>query len=335
MGIATGKQILIPADVPQRSELERVLQREGWHTLAYQDAAEAETALAGAPADAVVLLSANGKDRLFEVIKKIRHVCPDAFVLGVGGERAEDGPDAVLREYCTPVEVVTAVRLGADMRDARVEERRLRDQVRAMEEQANSHTARIKELEATCSNLGRWARAAEALALRDELTGLYNRRHFFQAANQQLARSRREKSRFAIAMMDIDNFKEYNDTYGHIAGDELLKQLAQTLLATFRRMDTVARYGGEEFIALGPETLGANPVAFDPSSWVDRVRVAVEGLTLPDGGGKGNAAGITVSGGVVLYPEDGSEIEDLVAEVDARLYRAKGAGRNRICASNK
>jgi len=333
MGSPLERLVLIPTDDPRRQELERVLRREGWRPLAYQDAVEAETGIATAPAKTVVLLASGDKATPVEIIKKVRHVCPDAFVLGMGsGDRAE-GSDAVLSASSTPTEIATAVRFGSAMRDARAAERTLRERLHTMEKESGLLATRIKELETTCSGLEKLARTAQALALHDELTRLYNRRYFFQAANQELERSRRENSRFAVTMIDIDHFKGYNDAYGHLAGDEMLKRLAQTLLDTFRRMDTVARYGGEEFIALVPETHGPNAAPFDPISLMERVRDAVENLTVPNEADERRAGKLTISAGVVLYPEDGKEIADLVNEVDARLYRAKAGGRNRICAA--
>ena len=97
-----------------------------------------------------------------------------------------------------------------------------------------------------------------------------------RVADNELDRARRDKSRFAIAMLDIDHFKAYNDAYGHVKGDELLAQFARVLLKNLRRMDTVARYGGEEFIILLPETHEAGKANLDPIRLVERLRQAIE-----------------------------------------------------------
>jgi len=322
------RRVLIPADAPERGEVERVLRNEGWMPLPYTDAAEAETVLSSGPATAVILQRA-GEPMVAELIKRVRRICPEAFLLGIGGSVGADGPDAILRQPCTPTEVAVAVRLSATLRNARTAEQALRRELRSLEQQAKAQAQRIAELETACSNLKAWAESAQALALRDELTGLYNRRHFLQAAEQEIERARREKLRFAIAMVDIDHFKQHNDTYGHLAGDELLKQLAGNLKQNLRRMDTVARYGGEEFIMLLPETRESAKKGFDPLRLVERLRMSIEKHSFH------NHAHLTVSGGVAQYPNDGSEVTDLIAAVDARLYRAKSTGRNRICASDE
>ena len=327
MARSTEKRVLIPADAPQSAELERLLRDEGWVPLAYRDESEAETAFSGENPAMALVLRRSGQTASGELVKRVRRVCPEAFLVGMGGAVGEDGPDAVLREHCTPDEVATAVRLGASMHDAKAAKRALREQIMSAQKQAHAQAQRIQELEATCSSLKAWGRSVQALALRDELTGLYNRRYFIQAAEQEIERARRENSRFAVAMADIDHFKKYNDTYGHPAGDEMLKHFARTLIQNLRRMDTVARYGGEEFTLLLPETRESQEGAFQPVSLVERVRAAIEKRAFP------NDAHLTMSAGVALYPTDGNTVAEVLAEVDARLYRAKAAGRNRLCAS--
>ncbi len=328
------KRILIPADAPGRTELEQFLRTEGWLPLAYGDATEAESVLSRAPATAVILRTPRGESKALELVKTVRRVCPDAFLLGVGYRRAKGGPDTVLNEPCSPREVVIAVRLGMAAREARTAERTVREQLRFIEEKTRAQAERIKELEATCTNLRAWAQAVQNLALHDELTGLYNRRYFIQAAEREIQRSSREGSRFVVAMIDIDHFKCYNDAYGHLAGDRLLKNLAGALVENLRRMDTVARYGGEEFIVLMPETRSPKEGVFDPIRLVERVRAAVEQrFTSKDS--TGSDSPLTISAGVAQYPADGETLIHLIEEVDARLYRAKAAGRNRICASRE
>jgi len=324
-------RILIPSDAPRRQEIEEALRNEGWMPLPYRDIGEAETKINDAAAKAI-LLSGPGDDTLsLEFVKKVRTTCPQTFVVGVGEKRHEDGPDTMLHESCTPADVTTAIRLGAALHAARVSERALRSELNSAQKVVRAQGLRIQELEASCQSLKKWAHTAQALALRDELTQLYNRRFFFQTAAQQLERSRREQSRFAVAMIDIDFFKAYNDTYGHVAGDHALRWLAQILLGNFRRMDTVARYGGEEFIALLPETHNAPAsTSFDPVAFLERVREAVAQTPLPHPNQPNETAQITISAGVVQYPDGGENIDDLVHKADQRLYHAKESGRNRV-----
>ena len=332
MAYSVEKRILIPANSPDRGTLENVFRSEGWLPLAYEDIRQAEEVLSKAPATAILLRAPEGDERVVELAKVVRKLCPDAFVVGVGDGPSRGGPDVVLHESCTPEEVATAVRVGSALRDVKVLERALRSQLRAVEQQMQTQTERIKELEAQCSTLQAWARSAHELSARDELTGLYNRRYFLQAAESEIERARRKNSRFALGMMDIDHFKHYNDVYGHVTGDQILKHFARVLLRCLRKMDTVARYGGEEFIMLLPETHEAEGAGFDPVRLVDRLRQAIEADPFLNGPNKFDAP-ITVSAGVVRYPDEEKTVPDLILEADARLLRAKGSGRNRVCAA--
>ena len=327
------KKVLIPANAPAREAVERALRNDGWQSVAYGDAREAEDALSKGAA-AVVLLGVGEQPNRVEVIKVVRRLCPDAFVVGIGDGGGDASADAVLRSGATPQELAVAVAAGASVREARSAERALREKLRAIEEQARVQAERILELEDQCLRLRTWARTAEEQAIRDELTDLYNRRQFMRVADNELDRARRDNSSFAIAMLDIDHFKAYNDAYGHVKGDELLAHFARVLLKNTRRMDTVARYGGEEFIILLPETHEAGKVNLDPVRLVERLRQAIERDPILNGQNKTDAP-ITISAGVVRFPADGrtGTVLEMIQEVDSRLFRAKHAGRNRICAS--
>ena len=165
------------------------------------------------------------------------------------------------------------------------------------------------------------------LAITDGLTGLYNRRHFYQVLEQELTRVARYDSRASLIILDIDDFKRCNDTYGHVAGDRLLQDVARLLTGLTRRIDTVARYGGEEFIVLLPQTDKPGAIVL-----AERIRTAA-----PNGLGQGLANGtrVTVSAGVATYPLDASTPEELVHAADTALYQAKKAGKNKVCASGE
>ena len=327
------KKVLIPANAPAREAVERALRNDGWESVAYGDAREAEDALSKGAA-AVVLLGVGEQPNRVEVIKVVRRLCPDAFVVGIGDGGGDASADAVLRSGATPQELAVAVAAGASVREARSAERALREKLRAIEAQARVQAERILDLEAQCLKLRTWARTAEEQASRDELTDVYNRRQFMRVADNELDRARRDNSSFAIAMLDIDYFKAYNDAYGHVKGDELLAHFASVLLKNTRRMDTVARYGGEEFIILLPETHEAGKVNLNPVRLVERLRQAIERDPILNGPNKTDAP-ITISAGVVRFPADGrtGTVLEMIREVDSRLFRAKHAGRNRICAS--
>jgi diguanylate cyclase (GGDEF)-like protein len=334
MAEVSENKVLIPANAPAREAVERALRNDGWQSVAYGDAHEAEDVLSASAAAAVVLPELSEQPDRIEVIKVVRRLCPDAFVVGIGDGGGEADADAVLRRGTTPQELAAAVAAGKSVREARSAERALREKLRAVEEQVRVQAERIRDVEEQCLKLRAWATTAEEQAIHDALTDLYNRRQFMRAAEHELDRARRDQSSFAIAMLDIDHFKVYNDTYGHVKADEILAQFARVLLKNTRRMDTVARYGGEEFILLLPETREAGKVNLDPIRVVERLRQAIERDPILNGQSKVNAP-ITISAGVVRFPADGrtGTVLEMIQEADERMYRAKRAGRNRICAS--
>jgi len=162
----------------------------------------------------------------------------------------------------------------------------------------------------------------------DRLTGLFNRAHFEDFLAAEVRRSQRYSRSFAVAMVDIDRFKNFNDTYGHAAGDVALKAVAVTIQRAVRRSDLVARYGGEEMVLVMPETtLSA------ARKRLEGVREAVAGepIRIPK---RDDQVRITVSAGVACWPEDGVDPGDLLHIADARLFHAKALGRNRVVASS-
>lgn len=160
------------------------------------------------------------------------------------------------------------------------------------------------------------------LAVTDGLTGLYNYRYFKEYLNQEMRRAERHQIFVSLMMLDIDFFKHYNDTHGHVAGDEVLRTIAVLLRSNIRSIDVAARYGGEEFVIVLPETNkpSARVVAEKVRSLMER-NIFAKQETQPGGN-------LTVSIGVATFPNDASHAEELVKKADARLYRAKAAGRN-------
>lgn len=161
-------------------------------------------------------------------------------------------------------------------------------------------------------------------ALKDELTGLYNRRHMEASLERELARARRSQGQIAVIMADIDHFKRFNDTYGHDAADAVLASVAHTLGAQTRAEDIACRYGGEEFLIVVPGIDWQNVM-----KRAEQMRASVEQL-LPQF--RGRALGsVTLSAGIAVYPDHGDSPETLVHAADAALYRAKRQGRNQVC----
>lgn len=171
-------------------------------------------------------------------------------------------------------------------------------------------------------------RALRQLAVHDELTRLYNRRHFGDSYTREWRRSSRERRSLAILMFDIDHFKEYNDTYGHIEGDKCLRAVAEALRSTMRRpADMVARYGGEEFVVMAPG-LGTRRALMLAES----IRRTVGGLGLEHRGSH-VAPVVTVSAGVAsVVPSSSFRPDQLLDMADKMLYRAKRQGRNQAVA---
>lgn len=161
---------------------------------------------------------------------------------------------------------------------------------------------------------------------RDPLTGAYNRRHFDERLREELAYALRHRSDLGVVMLDIDHFKQVNDTRGHQAGDAVIRHVAQVTASQLRSEDVFARYGGEEFVVLlrGIDVRGAVRVA-------ERVRANVEVLSARFDGG---LISVTVSGGAAALSDGGDRSGSaLVGRADERLYAAKRAGRNRIVGS--
>ncbi|MDR7433036.1 MAG: GGDEF domain-containing protein [Armatimonadota bacterium] len=162
------------------------------------------------------------------------------------------------------------------------------------------------------------------LATRDPLTGVHNRRYLEEFLAQQLARAHRQHTHVLVAMVDLDDFKLYNDTQGHLAGDEVLRRVADAMRCCVRRSDLVARYGGEEFTVVLVDT---NP--HDGARVLERIRSAVASLPLP-GAELLPWGSVTVSLGAACYPEDGFTAQELLTRADDALYRAKTLGKNRV-----
>ncbi|HEV8324782.1 MAG TPA: GGDEF domain-containing protein [Myxococcota bacterium] len=157
----------------------------------------------------------------------------------------------------------------------------------------------------------------------DGLTQVYNKRHFTETLERELSRARRYKRDLSLILFDVDHFKKVNDTYGHLAGDYVLKALAQAVKAKIRREDLMARYGGEEFAILLPEIDAANTrvLAEKVRSLVERFPFSFENARIP----------VTISLGLASADEKPAESpEELVKVADERLYRAKRGGRNLV-----
>lgn len=162
------------------------------------------------------------------------------------------------------------------------------------------------------------------LSVKDELTGINNRRYFQNMLQMEWKRALRFHRDLSLIMVDVDHFKAYNDTFGHIQGDQVLKQIGALLKKNLREVDTVARFGGEEFVLLLPDTDKRGAIAV-----AEKVRLLVEGHSFLTEDRR-KTRRITISAGIASYPNDVEEMDDLIDHADIALYRAKEAGRNCI-----
>jgi len=168
----------------------------------------------------------------------------------------------------------------------------------------------------------------EKLAVTDGLTGIYNHRYFRERLEEEILRSLRYNVPLSCMLFDIDDFKKCNDTYGHLFGDAVLKEIATRMLQTVRRTDIVARYGGEEFIIIMPQTSldGAYIQA-------ERIRKVIEEKPFDY---VGKSVKITISGGVAeVVQKETLTVEDLLRIADQCLYQAKRNGKNRVITPNQ
>lgn len=163
----------------------------------------------------------------------------------------------------------------------------------------------------------------EHQSIRDPLTGLFNRRYLEEYLSQEIARAQRQKHPIGVIMMDIDNFKHFNDTFGHDAGDYVLQKVGELLKQKVREYDVACRYGGEEMTLILPGSSLENT-----SMRAEQIREAIASLVVASGGQ--HLGSITASFGVAAFPKHGSIGIDLIQAADAALYRAKADGRNRV-----
>jgi len=164
----------------------------------------------------------------------------------------------------------------------------------------------------------------QELAITDGLTAVFTRRYFMEKLNEEIERSAKFSLKFAFLMADIDHFKEYNDRYGHLVGDVVLKEAAATIKESVRQIDVVGRYGGEEFAILLPETSPRNAYFA-----AERIRKAIAAKRIR---AYDEELSLTISIGLSAFPKDAKDGHDVIDKADIALYQAKQKGRNEVCA---
>ncbi|MBU1487436.1 GGDEF domain-containing protein, partial [bacterium] len=162
------------------------------------------------------------------------------------------------------------------------------------------------------------------LAFTDDLTGLYNRRYFYQSFPEEIKKAAAEDIEISLLMIDIDEFKQFNDKYGHLTGDNVLSSVAEILEESTREEDIVARYAGDEFVVILPE-------ATSSAAFAVACRIVEAASSYPFVGQDEEVSlKVTLSIGLATYPGDGTEIKELIGQADKALYSSKHAGRNRV-----
>jgi two-component system cell cycle response regulator len=195
----------------------------------------------------------------------------------------------------------------------------------ALIRQLQAHQAELeKKVSEATQELAAANRKLTRLAYTDPLTGLYNRRYFRRRLADEVDRALRHSGPLSVSVVDIDNFKAYNDAHGHPAGDAALRRIAGVLNANLRREDLAARWGGEEFIVLFPAHGEQASLA------MERIRTAVEEMAVTIKRNDQEIA-LTISAGISTFSGQARDQATLIARADEALYRAKQAGKNRVC----
>src|SRR5579863_1824063 len=179
----------------------------------------------------------------------------------------------------------------------------------------------VADICATAIQNAHYVERVKQLAYLDGLTGIFNRRFFELRIMEEIERARRYGSGMAVIMADIDQFKRLNDEFGHVLGDEVLRQVSSVFHQQLRKIDVVCRYGGEEFGILLTQTNAQHAM-----SVAEKLRKMVAGWQFP-----GVPQTVTISAGTAAMPDHGTSRDELVRAADAALYAAKQAGRNRVC----
>jgi two-component system, cell cycle response regulator len=294
-----------------------VLKREGYKVTAVSGGEEALSLFNTKPFEIIVIeVSLPGINGL-DVIRAVKRQCSETQVIVTTG-------DASLET------VISAIRAGAydylakplnHLNDISGVVGRAADKIRLTME----NTRLINDLKKATDEVEEANRRLQELAIRDGLTGLYNHRYLQESLSREVKRARRDSHIFSVIFIDVDHFKQFNDTHGHPQGDTLLREIANIFRAFFRKSDIVTRYGGEEFVILLPET--PKREAFHLAEEVRR-RVETTNFMVRE---KLPSGKVTVSLGVASFPEDGSNPAILTMKADKVLYMAKQLGRNRAC----
>jgi diguanylate cyclase (GGDEF)-like protein len=304
-------------DESLRSVLKQVLSTDGYEVTL---TASGEEALAAFKKEAYSLIITDirmGNMSGIQLLQEVKRLRPDTQVI-------------IITSHATLDTAITAIQAGAydyltkpfdDIALISSVARRAVEKIRLIEE----NKSLLEKLKRKNEELEFVNITLKELTIRDGLTGLYNHRHFQETLSVEILRSKRYAKTFSLVFLDVDYFKNYNDTHGHLHGDAILVALSKLLIEGLRKSDIAVRYGGEEFVLLLPETSKENAFAL---AGTIREKIA----THPFPGRETQPQGkLTVSMGIAAFPEDGSDNSTLLHRADEALYQAKNGGRNRVC----
>ena len=284
-----------------RDVLHDTFSNTGYKVKSAKDGQEAISQIENEPFEIVIAdLKMPGMNGM-ELLQRILKINPDICVL-------------IITAYSTVESAVSAMKLGAYdyiCKPFEIEE------MKVVIEKAVERQRLLRE--------SRMVKHYKHLSITDGLTKVYNHRYFHEFLDRELQRTRRNSSAFTLLFADVDNFKQYNDVNGHLAGDEILRELAAIFINTTRKTDFVARYGGEEFAVILPDTVigGSLHVARHLMQAIHAKKWMYADV-LP-------SKAITMSIGLVTYTKDALSKEELIKKSDEAVYHAKKSGKNKIC----
>jgi len=293
---------LVSADAKDAAELAAPLEASGFRVRVSKDFTQLREAIREHTPDIMLVHSKKAFGAELALYTSLKAILENKFV-----------PLVVIAETCSEEEEAMALSAGVDEVLIRpyhplVLSARLHSllRIKALHDELVDANARLQQISRV-----------------DPGTGLYNRRHFFERLEEEFERVKRHRDYLAVMMMDVDHFKEVNDTHGHLFGDFVLRRLAAVLQNTSRRIDIVARYGGEEFAFILPAT-----TIWAGASLAERIRRTVADTVFEDGEAKMK---ITVSLGVAEVQQGlATSVDNLVMYADKALLKAKSLGRNRL-----
>lgn len=288
------KALVVDDEAIMRELFERMLTEQGYDVQVAMNEEQTLERLRAGRFDVILLDLILGQANGFDVLRKLKQTYVDPIILIVTGHGTVDMAVEAMKQGAVDfiMKPVTPSVLDIRIRKA-LDERR-----------------------------------TQRLAITDGLTGLYNRRYFEERLEEETRRAKRYSRPVSIIMIDIDFFKQYNDTLGHLKGDEVLVQMGQILQRYSRETDITARYGGEEFVMILPETDGQNA-----GRLAERVRESVEQTTF-EGETVLPFKCLTISLGVSSLRENETGRE-MLERADKALYKAKQAGKNQVCVEQK